>query len=120
MALSKETKQGWIKALNSGEFKQGKYKLHEEKEDTYCCLGVLCKITSGPLTGAFINASHALYLGTGINPTISTELFTDEEKSILYLYGLSPNVSHVSLSYLNDIASFSFKRLAELIEQSDL
>lgn len=120
MALSKEIKEKWIKALNSGEFKQGKYKLHDEEEDVYCCLGVLCKITDGPLTGGFIGLPHALHLGTDRSPTISTKLLTDEEKRILYSYGLPHYAPYVSLVGLNDNASFSFKRIAELIEQSDL
>lgn len=32
----------WVKALRSGEYKQRKYSLGYE--NTYCCLGVLCKL----------------------------------------------------------------------------
>ncbi len=37
-------KAKWIEALRSGEFKQGTEKLHDPQDDSFCCLGVLCKI----------------------------------------------------------------------------
>src|SRR5688572_17403992 len=43
-------KEKWVKALRSGEFKQGEGKLHDSDNDTYCCLGVLCKIQGAQFT----------------------------------------------------------------------
>jgi hypothetical protein len=37
-----ENARKWIKALRSGEFKQGRYAL--KTQDTYCCLGVACEV----------------------------------------------------------------------------
>ena len=36
----------WIKALRSGNYAQGKTRLHSESggKHTYCCLGVLCEL----------------------------------------------------------------------------
>lgn len=34
----------WPQALESGEFSQGKHELHDEIENTYCCLGVACEL----------------------------------------------------------------------------
>ena len=46
--LPKATKDKWVKALRSGKFEQGSGHLFEEGDydtsDTYCCLGVACKI----------------------------------------------------------------------------
>jgi hypothetical protein len=43
--ISKELKEAWIKALRSGEYKQGKRWL--KKDDKFCCLGVLCDVIDG-------------------------------------------------------------------------
>jgi hypothetical protein len=40
--LKPEIKQKWVTHLKSGEYKKGKGYLH--KDDTYCCLGVLCDL----------------------------------------------------------------------------
>jgi len=34
----------WVEALRSGKFRQGQNVLYEPKTDTYCCLGVLCRL----------------------------------------------------------------------------
>lgn len=63
--MDPELKQKWIAALKSGEYKQGKACLHNEDEDTYCCLGVLNEVAqlgvpgdSGYLGGAAILAPY--------------------------------------------------------------
>lgn len=40
--MNKRIKKMWIKALRSGEYKQGKGYLRQDGE--YCCLGVLCDL----------------------------------------------------------------------------
>ena len=44
MTMNPEIKQQWVAALRSGEYRQGKYMLHNVDENTYCCLGVLCDL----------------------------------------------------------------------------
>ena len=41
--MIKEWKDKWVAALRSGNYEQGKYCLRS-KQNTYCCLGVLCDI----------------------------------------------------------------------------
>ena len=40
--LPKKDRDAWLKALRSGEYKQGKLRLHQSGK--YCCLGVICKL----------------------------------------------------------------------------
>lgn len=40
--MNKDVKDLWVKALRSGEYKQGKKSLQHGEE--FCCLGVLCQI----------------------------------------------------------------------------
>ena len=42
--MNKKVKKKWLKALRSGEYKQGNSYLRID--DTFCCLGVLCDIHS--------------------------------------------------------------------------
>lgn len=48
--MKKSLKDRWIKALLSGEYKQGKGRL--KKGEGYCCLGVLCEVGNIPYTGS--------------------------------------------------------------------
>lgn len=44
--MNPEIKINWLKALRSGQFKQGKKQLKVDtvRGSNYCCLGVLCEI----------------------------------------------------------------------------
>lgn len=60
--LPKAFKNKWIKALRSGEYKQGENQLHNQFDNTYCCLGVACRImhprkelNSGVISSALSN-----------------------------------------------------------------
>lgn len=44
--MKKVLAKKWIKALRSGEYKQGKLKLYTAEDNSYCCLGVLNKLNS--------------------------------------------------------------------------
>lgn len=38
--LPKRFKEKWVKALRSGKYKQGNYKLYNKAQDNFCCIGV--------------------------------------------------------------------------------
>lgn len=42
--MFKELKDEWVKALRSGKYKQGRGKLYQKLDDSFCCLGVLCDV----------------------------------------------------------------------------
>lgn len=46
--MKKAIADQWVKALRSGKYKQGQGKLYRDGNDSYCCLGVLCKISGRP------------------------------------------------------------------------
>lgn len=48
--MDTDLKTKWLAALRSGDFEQGKNFLHNPKENTYCCLGVLLTVKGVPLT----------------------------------------------------------------------
>lgn len=44
MPMEPELKKKWVDALRSGEYKQGRTYLRRRKDNTFCCLGVLCEV----------------------------------------------------------------------------
>lgn len=52
--MNKEIKEKWLKALRSGDYKQGIGQLKNDK-DEFCCLGVLCDIYSKETNTPWVN-----------------------------------------------------------------
>lgn len=92
--LNKEVKNKWVAALRSGRYKQGTEKLHNEDDNSFCCLGVarsigLCKRTK----------SYAC---------------NNENVSQNFL----PQDIQVHLVDFNDSKKWSFKKIANWIEKN--
>jgi hypothetical protein len=43
VTMDKNTKDLWVKALRSGDYRQGQHQLRTQ-DDRFCCLGVLCDV----------------------------------------------------------------------------
>lgn len=101
--LPREFAEKWVKALRSGEYKQGQIKL--QKGDEYCCLGVagiLCGLGDHDLL------DHSLFY----NQTNAIHLLPSE------IVGLaSRNTLVGSLTTMNDSGK-SFPEIADWIEQN--
>lgn len=104
----------WLKALRSGEYKQGVGKLRQT--DTYgkvpvqrfCCLGVLCDLyKKDRVKQGYTNATF---------PRSKVEVLP---KSVMAWAGLKqedPDVKNGSLAELND-CGVSFKKISRIIER---
>lgn len=126
LKLRKPIKEKWLKALRSGEYKQGTGQLCEEPYDedgqyAFCCLGVLTNITEGFNTDDSVYCDGAKYADG--YPTQSTfdavfkrlpeELDRrDNWDEVHVLYKGRPH----KLDELND-GGMSFKRIANIIEK---
>ncbi len=57
--MKKNITTKWVKALRSGEYKQGYDRLQNPETKGYCCLGVLCKVyeeeTSNQMRNTLLN-----------------------------------------------------------------
>lgn len=56
--MNKTTLNRWIKALRSGDFEQTTDQLRyidNQGRQSYCCLGVLCQITGGPMSYNYLS-----------------------------------------------------------------
>lgn len=100
MAIKKmnpKVKKAWVKALESGEFEQGRGKLIKNfnNRPELCCLGVLCEIEGSPN-----GASYRNY------PPVAVNTWAGLEKEY-----------NDKFAELNDSRKWSFKRIAAYIKR---
>lgn len=72
--MNKKLAMKWVKALRSGEYKQGTGKLNDG-QGNFCCLGVLCEIEGLPketINGDDIayNGSRGVYTGKSLKSSV--------------------------------------------------
>jgi hypothetical protein len=78
--MDAKLKAEWIAALRSGEYRQGLNYLHDSERNTFCCLGVLCRVagvsiddirdvisTDTPCLDSGIDKEMRSYLGDTLN-----------------------------------------------------
>ena len=103
--MDKKIAKRWVKALRSGEYRQGIGQLRD-RNDQFCCMGVLCNI-------------HAYD-----HPKIAARQITRE--GYMGVNGMPPSQvrdwasmrgnSLETLAELNDTSKWSFKKIADYIE----
>lgn len=113
--LPKRFKNKWVKALRSGEFKQGKNELYSSISDTYCCLGVCGVICS-------VHISSMDYVGL-FSEDWESSFTSDEFKAIPKLLKGSCesddydyNIIVAKLTKMNDNGK-TFKQIAAYINR---
>lgn len=105
--LPKKFKEKWLTALRSGKYKQGEGDmLTKGKNDTFCCLGVGCKV-----------------IGLSIKQINNNGFPTDEINRMPNYFAHERNVNwQEQLAYMNDgvngIKKKSFKQIANWIEKN--
>lgn len=69
-SLDPEVKAKWCAALRSGNYEQGRGLLHDESDNTFCCLGVLQQITGLPQVDSdmeYLDYGKAAAIGLSID-----------------------------------------------------
>lgn len=116
MALNENAKK-WVAALRSGEFKQGKYVLHQVDTDSYCCLGVGCKVAMA--NGVQLETGTIQIDGKyeGVATRFDCE-HTFLPKSVKDWLGLTSSVGCSHAGYLTELndSGKTFSKIADLIE----
>lgn len=117
MKLTKRLKNKWVKALKSGNYKQGRRCLKQKDEKgnyTYCCLGVMADICGlHPKLGddtTFIGGRN--FNGFPLNE-IALKGYT---KIPTILHG-DTNIPNI-LAGMNDIRQCSFDEIADYIQKN--
>lgn len=107
--MKKDIKKLWVKALRSGQYKQGTDCLRTGEK--FCCLGVLCDLHA-KATGDFWKNKNVYYEETGVLPI-----------PVMRWAGLNnknPYIGDYALSQYNDgedCKKQSFKKIAALIQR---
>ena len=108
--LPKEFAEKWLKALRSHDYEQGDGALYKEKTNGYCCLGVACRIEY-PLQ--YLKASDGY---AGLIEKSQGQLKFDLKKIPKELKGSNDLVKR--LTRMNDDENYSFKKIADWIEDN--
>lgn len=113
--MKKEVMKKWVKALRSGKFQQGTAKL--QHHDTYCCLGVLCKLAEQE--GIVI---HKDFYNQIEGQELNKQTFVRDWAKFKTLQGELPKTirdtqgDRTTLAIINDSGK-SFKQIAKIIEK---
>lgn len=113
----------WVEALRSGEYSQTKGQLHvtEDSEDSYCCLGVACKLAVE--AGVPVKTEEHTEDGVTIHAYNGNgSLLPDEISAWLGLAEcdgtyLKDGDFASTLAEDNDEHDFTFEQIAEVIER---
>ena len=110
--MNQEIKTKWLEALRSGEYKQGKGILKDDK-DNYCCLGVLCQIHSKETNTEWgVNEGNNLFNYLNDSFALPNVVFNWAN-----LESQSPMIGEISLIFSNDDLGYSFNQIADEIEK---
>ena len=102
----------WVKALRSGEYKQGQYTLCNN--NTFCCLGVLADLAAKENICKTEKVSYCSVTYDTLSGTLPPSVL--EWSGIKNEYGVRKG-RKTSLVGLNDKSGYSFKRIADIIEK---
>lgn len=114
--MKKRQMERWVKALRSGKFKQGKFRLHNILADTYCCLGIACEINKKHLAiGCDDDGNNMSYDNEDKALPVSIREYMGLKSAVGL--GTHTNDEHFCLERLNDSGK-SFTEIADIIEQN--
>lgn len=137
--VNKELVKKWVEALRSGKYKQGRKALRN-KNDEFCCLGVLCDISKKDLgidwepeeNGEFeAFEAYVMEKNGGVLPDRVWEYIgreaTDYKVQISITNPKLPDFiaknypsGDLYLATLNDTYGLSFEQIADIIEEEFL
>lgn len=135
--LNKDLARRWVAALRSGEYQQCKGQLGRTRagESEYCCLGVLCEVAESELdaptrrvddadAGGWRNVSYDFAGSMPPSPVrellgVKTFLVSVPAERIAEYWADDDGDGfvRVSLDVLNDEVGWTFKEIADLIEE---
>ncbi len=104
----------WVESLRSGDYKQGVEYLYNPNNNTYCCLGVLCKVyedTTGDTLPRRESGGFKAY-----------EQHLEDFPKVREWVGLASYEGEINdigtaLTTLNDSGNCTFNDLADIIEE---
>lgn len=120
--MNPEIKEKWLKALRSGEYKQGRGSL-QKSGNRFCCLGVLCDLYQKEHPTSFWDKDHPTSFWDGYKFVISEGRIRTAlpPQKVLDWAGMV-DVFYIDNNSLQNLASkndegASFKQIADIIEK---
>jgi len=113
-SLDRDVKRKWLAALRSGEFEKGQHCLYDG--DSYCCLGVLCKVIGAE--ERHTDGDERVEFGSNDNDKEGFN-WGYLSQGLLDEVGITDDDQRV-LSTMNDRQNKSFKTIARVIERNIL
>jgi predicted transcriptional regulator len=125
--MKKKIADKWIAALKSGNYKQGKYRLHSG--DCFCALGVLCDVAEkeGIAERKILNTRANILVGYYVkdnNPdVIQFASYAELDDGMLKWSGIKDSRATLadktqSVANLNDNEDKSFEEIADFIKKN--
>lgn len=128
--MNEDVKKKWVKALRSGEYKQGQFQLRPSTEN-FCCLGVLCDLAEKEGIGSWRSFkeadAYAFYAGGNGSNEDSWRLDRLPTQVCLWAnideIGSLPIPIHLkggdcfTLAKANDSYKLNFDEIADIIER---
>lgn len=119
--VDRELVQKWVAALRSGEYKQGYGRLHLAKDNSFCCLGVLCEVAGVKKVPPPTRGGWGNYYLTGSDGRMDSHVISPSSE-LYSRAGLGAKTSGFSslgseLVNRND-ARESFEEIANFIEDT--
>lgn len=112
--MNAAVKEKWLKALQSGKFKQARDQLKDG--DAFCCLGVLCELHRCEVGGEWRESAEYKtspeYYGSPFDLPSTVAIWAGLTETNPFV---KTNGEKYSLGHLND-RGFTFSQIAELIE----
>ena len=120
--MDKALKAKWLEALRSGRYKQGKFRLRNNR-DEFCCLGVLCDISGeGEWTHTCDISGEGEWTHTRCKGYSYWKEGKEADVNVLPLFVSNfANLTDVEEEVLidkNDGDGLSFKEIADWIEEN--
>jgi len=129
----------WVKALRSGEYKQGQSYLRS-RDSKFCCLGVLCDLTNRIDWDVLLEEDDCCTIlnEESVLPKSILNLLDLEERTSLFKISLeNPKLIEIleenykkedrvntwgyySLAELNDVWELNFNQIADILEEEFL
>lgn len=132
LKLPREFAEKWIKALKSGEYKQGRHTLYDNVDDekVYCCLGVACLVggaTEEDLLDYYGDPSEKIE--EEYQQNITPEELWDESDLAFLCYNMNDGLTFNSTSYMkrkeliqqyigDRTEPFTFEEIADWLEKN--
>lgn len=103
--MKKKIADRWVRALRSGNYKQGKQSL-VLSDGSFCCLGVLCDLATKSKVVSPDNYSHLGVLSDEVQEWAGMQSDSGDRKN------------RKSLTEYNDHCGYSFNKIADIIEKN--